>query len=392
MASLDIAPDKSESRVGSQKSNDLGNLNHPYNKTDSRPAMPYTVGATFTAHRHIPPAPFGNGYNTPWPPFKTGHFRLPQLNYCLIRPPIEGCTLGESYTLTITDIIRTGSIYGAQVVLVNGDVVAKIYDPLYDDEFDIFDDKRDVVVLSDGDYSREAAAYDELRRDPKAQRVVPEYYGSWTIDVNTLVDGQMYTRHVRLILMEYVPGTVMTGIRPHLLPAETRSTIMKKVLEAESLIFAAGVLHRDIAPRNVMLVSPSTASSLDDPDVRVVIIDFNVSNVIRLSEPRPGDSDSTYIQQQWPGRIMGPATRFWNAMGDFAFKGWVGSKAETTNEWLWECFGEREEYVPLVRDAGDRKARPRIDWSGELEKGDNEAVIGAVKDMDVSDAAHGAAR
>jgi serine/threonine protein kinase len=363
--SLDVVLKDLGSCMGSFDSDLIESIKNLANETYGRPALPYTVGATFTTHRHEPPAPFGHGYDA-WRPFKTGHFRLPQLNYCLIQQPIEGRTLEESYTLTITETIRTGYIYGAQVVLVNGDIVAKIYDPLYDDEYDPYQNKRDVVALSDGDYSRETAAYDELRRDPKAQRFIPEYYGSWTIDVPTMVDGQTYTRHVRLILIEHITGTVMTDIQqPHLLPKHTRYAIMQKVLEAEALIFDAGVLHRDIAPRNVMLVSPSPTSSLNDPEVRVVIIDFNVSNVLRLCTPVSAELKLASIQQQWPGRILSPVLRFWNGMENFAFKGWVNSRAAATNEWLWACFGKRDEYVPLVRSWGVRAACPRVDWCGE---------------------------
>lgn len=86
---------------------------------------------------------------------------------------------------------------------------------------------------------------------------------------------------------------------------------MEKALEAESHIYNAGILHRDMSPRNIMLVSPSSSPSLDDPDLRIVIIDFNVSNVVRLSSTTcHGDPNPVTIQKQWPGKVLSPVIRF----------------------------------------------------------------------------------
>ena len=355
---------------------------------DGKPALPYVVGATFVARRHEPPAPFGFGYDTPWPPYKTNDFRLPQIDYCLIRQPLEGRTLDESRVLTITGTIRTGCSFGAQVVVVNGNIVAKIYDPLYDAGGDCYDNKRDVVWLADGDYSRETAAYEELLASSDTLSLVPEYYGSWTIEVPTKVGDQTFTRHVRLILVQHIKGTVMSTVQPQLLSRQTRSAIMEKILEAESLIFNAGVLHRDISPRNIMLVPLASNVSLDDPHLRVVIIDFNVSNVIRLSNASCHASDDpspVSLQRKWPGKLLGPVTRFWNAMEEFEARDWVNDEDGKANEWLWECFGQREEYVPLVRDREESELCPRIAWRSELEDDENdedETVAGTVRSLD----------
>ncbi|RYN29830.1 hypothetical protein AA0112_g6997 [Alternaria arborescens] len=348
---------------------------------DGKPALPYVVGATFVARRHEPPAPFGHGYDTPWPPYKTNDFRLPQIDYCLIRQPLEGRTLDESRVLTITGTVRTGYSFGAQIVVVNGKIVAKIYDPLYDAGGDCYDNKRDVVVLADGDYSREAAAYEQLRRSPDTWSLVPAYYGSWTIEIPTEAGDQTLTRHVRLILTEHIKGTVMSSVQPQLLSRQTRSAIMEKILEAESLIFNAGVLHRDMSPRNIMFVSPASNVLFDDPHLRVVIIDFNVSNVIRLSNT----SCPVSLQRKWPGKLLGPVTRFWNAMEEFEARDWVNDEDGKANEWLWECFGQREEYVPLVRDREESELCPRIAWRSELEDDENdedETVTGTVRSLD----------
>ncbi|CAA9962623.1 AarF unusual protein kinase [Pyrenophora teres f. maculata] len=338
-------------RISSQDFQDLhGNL-------EGKPPLPYTVGATFTAYRHKPPAPFGHGYGTPWPPFKTGKFWLPQLEYCLSQLPLPGCTLKECCTLAITDLIRTGYSYSAQVVVVNKTMVAKIYDPLYDNGFDCYDNKRDVIVLSDGDYSREAAAYENLQRSAEARKCIPEYYGSWTTQVQTTIGDKTYLRHVRLILMENVPGAVMRSVRPQLLPEAIRSRIMQKVLEAETIVYNAGVHHRDMSPRNVMLVSRPNVHTASDP--RVVIIDFNVSNVLDLSARCRGDVDLDAIHKTWPGRMVGPITRFWDKLTEFEVRGWVADDVGAANEWLWECFRDREDYVPVARE-DSREECPRL--------------------------------
>ncbi|EDU45971.1 predicted protein [Pyrenophora tritici-repentis Pt-1C-BFP] len=169
-----------------------------------------------------------------------------------------------------------------------------------------------VIVLADGDYSREAAAYETLQRSSKAQNCIPDYYGSWMI---------------------------------------------QKILEAETFVYNAGVHHRDMSPRNVMLVSHSDIYTAPDP--RIVIIDFNVSNVLDLSARRRGDTDLDAIHKTWPGRMVGPITRFWDELMEFEVKGWVADDIGAANEWLWECFREREDYVPVVRDE-DREESPRL--------------------------------
>lgn len=259
--------------------------------------------------------------------------------------------------------------------------MAKIYDPLYDAGGDCYDNKRDVVVLADGDYSREAAAYEQLRRSPDTWSLVPAYDGSWTIEMPTKAGDQTLTRHVRLILTEHIKGTVMSSVQPQLLSRQTRSAIMEKILEAESLIFNAGVQHRDMSPRNIMLVPLASNVLFDDPHLRVVIIDFNVSNVIRLSNA----SCPVSLQRKWPGKLLGPVTRFWNAMEEFEARDWVNDEDGKANEWLWECFGQREEYVPLVRDREESELCPRIAWRGELEDDENdedETVTGTVRSLD----------
>jgi serine/threonine protein kinase len=219
--------------------------------------------------------------------------------------------------LTITGLLRTGYTYSAQVAVVNEHLVAKIYDPVYDSGFDCYDNKRDVVVLADGDYTREAAAYEELAHSHSAavREVTPEYHGSWTIEVATTIGSKTYTRSVRLLLMQYIQGTVMSSIQALLLPKQTRSNMLRQVLKAETLLYGAGVHHRDIAPRNIIILSPPPFTT---PHLQFKIIDFNVSNVLRFSKSYPDEPpQSDEVKDKWPGRILGPITRFWDGLQEF---------------------------------------------------------------------------
>jgi hypothetical protein len=106
------------------------------------------------------------------------------MEHCLSQPPRES-QIHHSIckNLTSTSIIRTSHDRGAQVVVVNRDMVAKIYDPLYHPAFDEYGGQQDVVVEADGDYSREAAAFELLQKSPEERITIPAYCGTWTIDV-----------------------------------------------------------------------------------------------------------------------------------------------------------------------------------------------------------------
>jgi hypothetical protein len=84
--------------------------------------------------------------------------------------------------LTITSTIKTSHDRGTQVVVVNRNMVAKIYDPLYHIAFDKYGGQQDVVE-ADRDYSREAAAFELLQKSPEERITIPAYCGTWTIDI-----------------------------------------------------------------------------------------------------------------------------------------------------------------------------------------------------------------
>lgn len=95
---------------------------------DNRKAgLPYVVGFEVTAMRHHPPEPFGLGCDTQKPPKHHGWRTLSQLDYCLVHSPLEGRTVSEDRKrLAITSVLRTGDQRGAQLVIMNDAVVAKV--------------------------------------------------------------------------------------------------------------------------------------------------------------------------------------------------------------------------------------------------------------------------
>jgi hypothetical protein len=223
------------------------------------------------------------GYDTELPPEHKDWKDLSKVEYCLACPPMEGRTDSSiSKRLTITSSIRTGQQIGAQVVVVDSIMVAKIYDPLYYSALNECGYPEDVLLESDGDYCREAAAYAQLQKSPEVAAVVPHCYGSWTMDVETPIKQHSHkevkhVRAVRFILMERIIGDCIAHNDAYDLHERVRSDILKQTLTAEALLRGAGVCHRDICPRNIFVVG----SDYDDPDIP--IHDINVSiKIIRL--------------------------------------------------------------------------------------------------------------
>lgn len=119
--------------------------------------------------------------------------------------------------LLVTAMPHTGYTCGSQVVVVNDNMVTKIYAPLYYNEFNECDGVENVVRNADSDYTREVAAYQEMQNS-SIVRCTPMYHGSWTTQAETR--GRMRSktstsvRSVRLILIEYIEGTLMSDIWP----------------------------------------------------------------------------------------------------------------------------------------------------------------------------------
>lgn len=336
---------------------------------DKIPNPLYEKGLTFTALRHEPPQPFGIGYDTERPPKQDGWKELSQIAYCLSRSLVDGRIHTEhSKHFTITSTIRTGHQVGAQIVVVNKTMVAKIYDPLYYRAVNNCGYPEDVVIEADGDYSREVAAYEQLQMSRDVKYAVPAFYGAWTMDVETQVTSSRkkrmkQTRQVRSILMERLFGECMMDINACDLRAEVRSRILKEVLHAEALIVAAGIVHRDICPHNIIIVGSDYKNpdiAMHDLQVGVKILDFNVAAVIF----HPHYEDRRYLdpwdprEEGWPSRLRSPITYRFGHMVEFSAEGWCSNENLEPEKWLWQQFRNDDRYVPVSWDPNDPWKRP----------------------------------
>ena len=334
--------------------------------------LPYSVGFTTIATRHKPHHPYEKDYEADGSPVLENRKTVSQWDSRLLSPTISGKMLyQDTKALEITAIIRAGCKRGAQLVIVNNDIVAKIYDPLYYDDSDEFGFETDVVDKACSDYRTEAAAYQELQKSPAAQEVIPAFYGTWVIHVDTLKrEGDQvwkYTRQVPLMLIEYVRGDTMIDINPLVLSEALRTSLMKKVMEIESIIFYAGVNHSDIHPRNVIIAGPPSHKSHDTPDeLFVKVIDFNTSEIRR----HPG-YHLAEIQEKiqegmdaWFPKLPSPFMRFYRSLDDFACRGWCPNDDPELDDhvsslWLWKQIKDDERYIPVIWDPTDPWTRPK---------------------------------
>ena len=361
------------------------------NRNSSRkPALPYVVGLTITATAHEAPAPFGDGYTTSHPVVQERWKALSQLDLCVSRPSLGGQkqpTIKKS--LTITGTIRTGYSRGAQLVVVNNTMVAKIYDPLYYNYVNDFGLKENVIWDADGDYSREVAAYMELQKSLSSIDVTPAYYGSYTMNIKTPIERsgcvETFHRVVPLILIELLHGTTMVDIDPSLLSWDTRTAILKKVIHAESIISHAGVGHDDYSPRNIILLgfdhtSPDLRPADIEANAKVKVIDFNVSEVF------------LHPNHQYPKRLKirdemrrishpqlpSPIVRYYGKLMEFY--GWVSSKDEEAERWLWHQFHNDQRFRPVVWDPESPDDNPR--YADETEDDERSSDSGISMELD----------
>ena len=345
---------------------------------EETPVVPYVVGLTLTGTRHAPPEPFGWRYTTENPPMVENCDSLSQAELCCMRLPLGGQTIqDDQITLTITDIIRAGFNTGAQLVVVNETMVAKIFDPLCYRDYDYDIGSINVVYDADGDYSREAAAYEQLQKSSAAREVTPAFYGTWTIPVDTqLRDGdqlQKHTRQVPLVLMEYVRGDTMRNVDARALTEQIRSCILEKVIDNDIVIFHAGIDNPDTSPRNIIIAGLQANPEDNVPDgITVKEIDFNIATVRR----HPGCHNYQMVREVdeeravWLPKLQSPMIRWFSGMEDFAGDGWCPGEEGEPELWLWEQYHNDERYIPVIWDPSQPDARPqRVEFESGSETG-----------------------
>jgi serine/threonine protein kinase len=304
--------------------------------------MPYTKGRKFDMFRHIPPPPLGRPYpncRTITPRETLRH--LTQFEYCLSASPLGGITNNqEASSFTVVEELALRDGRGAQIVLVDNGLVAKIYDPLYYPSY--HEDtpiRADVVEWAERHYSREAAAYEEL--DSRfGGIIIPKYHGSWAFDVAVDTASGIIERPVRLILMEFIEGITMLKLDPDQLSEEQKANIMVKAIEAEVALSHHGVVQGDFAPRNVLC----SGNDLKSAKLRVVLIDFNASRILRLVGVPPNPSKLP----------ISPIVRYW--AGAYQFDAaWL---PHPPGEWLWKHWGDSPFYQPVIRGEERQRLQP----------------------------------
>ena len=319
---------------------------------------PYTTGFTFKAWRHCPPAPFGLGYSTPSPARHPDSAAALQEELCTSRQPREGHTLFENEELfTITSTLRTGG-FGAQIVVVNHEMVAKIYDPLfYDDDSEGYENP---LWRADKSYSREAAAYEQLQKSKDISDIVPAFYGTWTFNIDTtIMQGGVATeatRGVRMILIEHLKGQCMMDVDAHTLLEPIRTSILKQCLEAYIRVSQAGVSHGDLSPRNIMILG-----SVSNPsDVRVKLIDFDVATVYDHPNYKFPENavNRENFSRKWSPKLPSPVVMFFRKMAEFSCEGWCPDEDRGSDQWLWQNYAEDDRYATVQWNRNERFARP----------------------------------
>ena len=328
---------------------------------------PYNLGFTTFAQRHEPPNPFDPGFTGNYSPEKLADLRtMSHTDFCMSYQPISGRTVSDqTTTLSITSIIRTGPRTGAQLVVVNNSTVAKIYDPLYYDP----SDGPDVVMKADQAYSHEAAAYAHLQNSPEVSNLVPNFHGSWTINVSTAIhtDGrtESRSREVRLILIEHLDGICMLKKDPRTLSEHARSVILAQCIDAEVRLLNTGLDHMDFVPRNIIL----QGCDYQTPSIKVKILDFEWCHLYK----HPNYPDQKFAQKciesnkKWAPMLVNPVKR-WRNLEVYAHLGWCSENEDEWLSWLWDVFGNDDRYRPVHWDPNTPEIAPQyVNKNGETD-------------------------
>ncbi|EEQ33642.1 hypothetical protein McanMca71_004590 [Microsporum canis] len=288
-----------------------------------KPPLPYFVGKEFTVRSHIPPAlvrKYYEGFSLE-PDGRLERCQKHPLERCLLHPPSPGHAGDQVVRFRISREVRFGDKHRSQIAAVdildvkptkdqgphpNMTLIAKFYDPLYNDHDT---DLTDIFTLVDFSYSDEAAAY--LALEPLQGNAIPKYYGSFTLELP--VPEHKTNRLVRLSLLEIVPGQAMSTLNPEDFSQRDRQMIMKNIIDTETLLHTHGVMHEDLWPRNIMINSKAKVNR------QVVVIDFEDYRFMTSS--------------QFHGITISPLLR-WNKKSGrtFEFEGWI--------DWDWQSWLE----------------------------------------------------
>ncbi|RFU27679.1 hypothetical protein B7463_g8668, partial [Scytalidium lignicola] len=264
-----------------------------------KPPVPYKSGCLFTASRVVAPSPFLGRYDdVPKGLFEDflNDARFPGrdylksttlVDYCLrvSSKPLSCEPLEETATFEVLDELTVGDgLYrgcGPQVFTCkrNNDkeqiLAAKMYDPLYYHfiDYDYPYIPNDVVARAEHDFALESAAYCQLD-ERLGGSLIPKFHGSWVLNVPL----KRQKRPVAFILLEYVKGVPLSALDPDAYTQDERLNVLALFMEADLELRFVGVVHNDIAPRNV--ICPGKDLLAEDFCVR--IINFDVATVFHI--------------------------------------------------------------------------------------------------------------
>ena len=147
-----------------------------------KPPIPYRIRQTLTARHYVPPPllfrnPYFTNYKVTLPEILVRHTHL---EFCLTHTSSRGETkYEESRELKITEELKVQDGAGAQVVIVNNSLVAKIFNPLYYSYRSSLNRRVpvDVVEKASREHSLEVASYRELN-SALGGTLIPKFHGS----------------------------------------------------------------------------------------------------------------------------------------------------------------------------------------------------------------------
>lgn len=178
-------------------------------------------------------------------------------------------------------------------------------------------------LVADKGYTHETATYEVLSEYQGA--AIPDYYGSYSLDIST--GTPLHMRTVRLILIEFIPGLSMQKIDPGTFTQVTRQRMMKSIIEFETSVHANDIILEDLTPRNVMV------TDLDSKRGRPVFVDFGDASVGcgAVSEQKEPGAFEFHIDYHY----ISPLLRWYeDQLRDEPFVNWI--------DWDWQPWLQTE--------------------------------------------------
>lgn len=302
---------------------------------ESKPPVPYVKGWRFSVRSHIPPPPTPFSRKLPVND-DAGTLERSQLHpveRCVRNSPLPGSDGSSFIDLEIVDTLNAGDECNAQVVVVevksdpcadglaaDKRLAAKFYDPLYYDDDDGY---LNPFFLMDKFYTHEAAAYTAL--SDLQGSLIPKYFGSFSLDIPV---ADLTMRSVRLILIEYIAGSTMIKFNPGTLSQEVRQNLIKAIVDFDTLLYTRALIHRDIHPRNIILVNTTRSDEL----IRPVFIDFGD---VDFGHSPFGEVNPKFKSFLRPGVYISPLLRWHDVKHrHHKYRDWI--------DWDWQSWLETE--------------------------------------------------